>query len=92
MEIVNTDDIVRSYKERILAGESRGSAFWHSLGDAIDDACGKYKRVVHAHWIDELYGMKMCSNCKNYPPEDYVGDSIESEYCPHCGARMDEGV
>ena len=42
--------------------------------------------VIHAHWIKYPdCGVTKCSNC---------GWSIEecwdSDYCPHCGAKMDE--
>ena len=42
--------------------------------------------VIHAHWIRYPdCGVTKCSNC---------GWSIEecwdSDYCPHCGAKMDE--
>ena len=42
--------------------------------------------VIHAHWIRYPdCGVTKCSNC---------GWSIEecwdSDYCPHCGAQMDE--
>ena len=44
--------------------------------------------VIHAHWIRYPdCGVTKCSNC---------GWSIEecwdSDYCPHCGAKMDETV
>ena len=44
--------------------------------------------VIHAHWIRYPdCGVTKCSNC---------GWSIEecwdSDYCPHCGAKMDESV
>lgn len=52
--------------------------------------------VRHAHWeqpsyFDEENGVFRCSNCK----EEFVlisGSPKENgyEYCPHCGAKMDE--
>ena len=45
--------------------------------------------IIHAHWIDRngnvVYPDSVryeCSNCK--------GHGYETDYCPHCGARMDE--
>ena len=53
--------------------------------------------VRHAHWIvgenggnikgNPLYGIYVCSNCKNE-----ICEEITSDYCPHCGAKMDESV
>ena len=49
------------------------------------------KNCVHAHWIDQKYGIYKCSNCGNFL--DFHGVNAGRgypEYCPHCGARMDE--
>lgn len=40
--------------------------------------------VVHAHWIDTLYGWA-CSNCEE--EQEYT---LYLVHCPHCGAKMDE--
>lgn len=42
--------------------------------------------VVHAHWIDTLYGWA-CSNCEE--EQEYT---LYLGHCPHCGAKMDEVV
>lgn len=43
--------------------------------------------VVHAHWVmlpyTEPYKNK-CSLCDK-------GSDLEADFCPHCGARMDDG-
>lgn len=46
------------------------------------------KPVVHAHWIYDkdtsLWGNPyICSKC-------HMANDSESEFCPHCGAQMDE--
>ena len=45
------------------------------------------KNVIHAHWREDTF----CSNC-GYFAEDYDGHIIMSntDYCPGCGAVMDE--
>ena len=53
------------------------------------------KPVVHAHWEEVREGRHICSNCKvkaslTSDEYDYMEDL--SDYCPHCGARMDEVV
>lgn len=45
------------------------------------------EQVVHARWIESTY----CSNCNGFA-EDYDDRTIMSfsDYCPYCGAKMDE--
>lgn len=52
--------------------------------------------VVHGKWVENKYGYMTCSNCDSCPLEARTGSLItmhyepyESEYCPHCGAKMD---
>ena len=50
--------------------------------------------VRHAHWVtgehggyvegNPLYGIYVCSNCKNE-----ICEEITPDYCPHCGAKME---
>ena len=51
------------------------------------------KPVVHAHWIDNGRDKSFtCSNCKSGCLLNYEADYHKSDYCPHCGAKMDEVV
>jgi hypothetical protein len=54
------------------------------------------KPVVHAHWyLKDNAAFHQCSNCEKFAPDCDDGFSIEemlSEYCPHCGALMDEKI
>ena len=61
--------------------------------------------VVHAHWVEDDDGVH-CSECKKDAPlevftysfhpatDSWDGDVKfnKSEFCPHCGAKMDEEV
>ena len=59
---------------------------------------GKFSPVIHAHW--EADGERTyCSACRKYPEdffetEGYGGVYVKfgdsPNYCPNCGARMDE--
>lgn len=55
-----------------------------------------YEPVVHAHWdFDDSFKSAnkradICSNCKWAVMDDI--DSDLYEYCPYCGAKMDEEV
>lgn len=51
--------------------------------------------VVHARWHELKDGTEECTNCFGLCPheENYNGDVIFNfgcEYCPWCGAKMDE--
>lgn len=53
--------------------------------------------VVHAHWIESYWGATgaECSNCHWVIPAydmDYQEVKHDFEYCPYCGAKMDEEV
>ena len=49
---------------------------------------GEYVRVVHGHWIrqDESFTRYKCSN-PECGAENFSGFE---NYCPNCGAKMDE--
>lgn len=52
--------------------------------------------VIHAHWCTDEYKDVYCSHCEEYalfePCETWDADVqvAYSNYCPHCGAVMDE--
>lgn len=59
--------------------------------------------VVHARWVKDRERNTYCSHCEKYIPsvhfheeyQDYESEwdeeIDETEYCPNCGAKMDEG-
>lgn len=49
--------------------------------------------VVHGHWIDKFAGEYRCSSCREKVCIDNgveFPNGIRYEYCPWCGAKMDE--
>ena len=49
-----------------------------------------------AEWIfeHEFYGKMLCSNCKKEALVNECNEYVDSDFCPHCGAKMrkeDEG-
>lgn len=57
------------------------------------DHMEKVEYVVHAEWIKGKSGLYSCSNCNAICPYDAQGDVIEyweCNYCPNCGAKIDE--
>lgn len=54
------------------------------------------KPIVHAHWINynDMFPCQ-CSNCHGFALSfdiDNYRKEIKSDFCPHCGAQMDEVV
>lgn len=61
------------------------------------------RNIIHAHWVEKkhpkypnIYNNKyFCSYCDKEAPTYYLDYSHEIilekwDYCPHCGAKMDE--
>lgn len=53
--------------------------------------------IKHAHWIDEElelgedFCLYKCSNCgEEFQLMDGTPNDNDYDYCPHCGAKMDE--
>ena len=46
--------------------------------------------VRHGCWINENF-YTHCSACGKMAIYDKYGQEFESDYCPHCGAKMDGG-
>ena len=47
--------------------------------------------VVHGHWKwSPKHEEYECSNCGESAPCDGWHDELLSDYCPYCGAKMDE--
>ena len=49
--------------------------------------------VIHAHWInhfDDLYPVESTAECSNCHEEQMT--LLDNNYCPNCGAKMDEEV
>lgn len=45
--------------------------------------------VRHGRWVNENFYTR-CSACGNMAIYDKYGQEVESDYCPRCGARMDD--
>ena len=59
--------------------------------DDIDNAPTiEAKPVVHAHWECTQWYEYQCSNCGDFALLNDKNIDCKSNYCPHCGAVMDE--
>lgn len=48
--------------------------------------------VVHGKWMHDEFGANFCSECMKYAYEDDEYHMIwHTQYCPHCGAKMNDG-
>ena len=79
---------IRDHWTDAFTGDDAGSEF----ADIIDHAeTIDAKPTTHAHWIKQKREIFKCSNCGNYL--DFGGVNAgrgDANYCPHCGAKMDE--
>jgi uncharacterized CHY-type Zn-finger protein len=67
------------------------------VGDVKDflDCCHtiEAKPIVHAHWNEVREGLHVCSNCQvkaSLTSDEYDYMENLSDYCPWCGAQMNE--
>ena len=75
-----TDDYIDGFSDGISAAIKELEAF-----PAADVA-----PVRHGRWINENF-YTHCSDCGKMAIYDKYGQEVESDYCPHCGAKMDGG-
>lgn len=57
-----------------------------------DQPTADVREVIHAHWGEaDKYGNRICSNCKSVEHvPTLMGEPIVWDFCPNCGAQMDE--
>lgn len=96
MRLIDADALLKEVLERAcdLTQEGLQRIMFAMAVDNIANAHAiEAKPVVHAHWkcdsnIDDFY----CSNCGSKALRDYFENEVQSNYCPSCGAQMDEVV
>lgn len=86
-----TDDIYISAKKLKAHYAWWGDTEERKTLDAIVDAqpAADVEEVRHGMWVEvEGEGYDICSECGN---SNLIGHlSIEFDYCPYCGAKMDK--
>lgn len=72
-----------------LFGDEEEATRYHVLSWAIKKMNGE--PVELGEWIMDRTGAEYCSECGKYPFDDgeYHIAGWHSDYCPHCGAKMD---
>lgn len=81
------NDIRQTYKE--AKNFDAVSAIDNAIGEVKDTPVSDVQEVKHGKWLyqepDDAYSWKpyLCSVCGEKGGKNYT------EYCPHCGAKMD---
>lgn len=77
--LVDTNEVMRIAREYYTAF-GKSMADLTDLSEVLEDCSTiEAKPVVHAHWKHHM----QCSECGQV-------DSTEPNFCPYCGAQMDE--
>lgn len=81
----------------ILMNHPKADAICENMQKLVDIHTIESEPVKHGRWVD-LYGGKYdnhlyeCSECKGKALYYYAAGQLLSDYCPHCGAKMDGGA
>ena len=90
MDLIDGNALYQDIKTKIKASSQDGANVIDAVLSLIEDA-PTVDPVVHAHNLNKDYpSLFKCSNCGWSDDDTYTGDTDTYNYCPHCGARMDE--
>ena len=85
---IDADDFLDLF---YVASMGQDKAFVKTVEQVVEDTpTADVVEVKHGYWIyDVENGCFICSECKMSALNNYRGLSVDSENCPHCGAKMD---
>ena len=72
---------------------SYSTLMMYEIADEVDDAPTiEAVPVVRGEWVGVAHGRggHECSNCHDYAPSFQSGAEYLSNYCPNCGAKMED--
>lgn len=84
MRLIDADALIAKYDAMhvVAPGMARKLIVEAPTVDAVP--------VVHGRWIDHK-DEHQCSACKEFTVVDaYAWIQLQYDFCPHCGAKMDE--
>ena len=92
MRLIDADDLLERMK---FFKDSGGYTNWELLAFEMVDASPTVDTERHGHWIPvnpDVYGAEQfeCSVCGVYSGDGLCRKELDYEYCPNCGASMDE--
>lgn len=62
-----------------------------NIKECIEEVIEQDREV--ARWANNIHDLPICSKCGNYAVFDHaIDDYCYSDYCPKCGARMENAV
>ena len=91
-EYIDLEEAVATLKHNSLkCFNSYYKGYVNAIKDLADIPPADVAPVRHGRWVKEKTDVLIhwhCSACE----ECFFLDKPNSEYCPHCGAKMDEAV
>lgn len=104
MRLIDADDLLKAFEALELMSGEYAESFTNMAGSrSMEIECAKdyidnaktidAVPVVHAHWVpceDEYEDEYKCSACGGTQFFAMTPQNEGWEYCPHCGAKMDE--
>lgn len=100
MRLIDADELIsklEQYATNLANGHGeRKNILWRVRG--VDKCIGYVENaptiepepIRHGHWKRVSTDNWICSNCNSWWHSDDEDFRAEMEYCPNCGAKMDE--
>ena len=91
-EYIEREAIEKAFAEEISTNylDDYAKGFQAALLAVMSIPIADVAPVRHGRWINENF-YTHCSACGKMAIYDKYGQEFESDYCPHCGAKMDGG-
>lgn len=103
MRLIDADEVIEQFRQYRLVpapktkGEKAISVIFmdaiYRQAEIVKNAPTVEAEPKHGRWIrkeSKRYWWWECSECGSPPPVNKYGGEWHSNYCPNCGARMDE--
>lgn len=87
---------VEYLKRHLIVGDSDFLRGYLQGAEALADGLAKLPPVdavemVHGHWVSDKADILFhCSVCETQVSTDWDYDDLSWNYCPNCGAKMDQ--
>lgn len=94
-------ELIASFEGRVMGGVLHNGGYIHVPQEEAEQilALLKEQKQKPGHWENDKYGNTLCSVCGGLAIVSMTGCLVDrhlasylSDYCPHCGAKMDKGV
>ena len=77
---------------RTIAENTWADGLWDAITALCEMDTANVAPVKHGKWVSDKWGDHYCSCCGEYAIDrgEFDSGDILTDYCPHCGAKMDE--